>query len=191
MELNLTLYIKNMVCYRCVLMVEQVVAQLGIPNTNVSLGTIVFGEVVAEDKLNELHSKVHQLGFKVLIAKQDITVDRIKQKIIQIVHSNERMMTKLSVVIAEQLDVEYSYATKLFSTSESITIEKFYIYQRIEKVKEYISYDELTLAEISHIMHYSDLSHLSKQFKQVVGVSPSHYKKEQKFNRHNLDNLII
>lgn len=191
MESNLTLYIKNMVCYRCVLMVEQVVAHLDIPNTNVSLGTIVFGEVVTQDKLNELHFKVHQLGFKVLMTKQDITVERIKQKIIQIVHSNERMITKLSVVIAEQLDMEYSYATKLFSTSESITIEKFYIYQRIEKVKEYISYDELTLAEISNIMYYSDLSHLSKQFKQVVGVSPSQYKKEQKFNRHNLDNLII
>ncbi|MDR2221722.1 MAG: helix-turn-helix domain-containing protein [Flavobacteriaceae bacterium] len=190
MKYSTTLYIKNMVCHRCVLMIEQEVSKLGILEAVVSLGEIHFKNELSSENTLKLKEQIEQLGFELLIQKQDILIERIKQLIIELVQQDKKLTTNLSYLISETLAMDYSYASKLFSERELLTIEKYYIYQRIERVKEYISYGELTLVEIANTMYYNDLSHLSKQFKSVMGVSPSQYKKEQNYNRNYIDKII-
>jgi AraC-like DNA-binding protein len=179
-----------MVCYRCVLVVEQELKKLGILEAKVQLGRIALLYTLSEQTLRSFELRLKQLGFELLIEKQEILIENIKQLIIDIVQKDSRLSTKLSYLISESLAIDYSYASKIFSERESITIEKYYIYQRIERVKEYISYGEMTLLEIASKMYYNDLSHLSKQFKSVMGVSPSQYKKEQNYNRNYIDKII-
>jgi AraC-like DNA-binding protein len=179
-----------MVCHRCVLMIEQEVSKLGILEAVVSLGEIHFKNELSSENTLKLKEQIEQLGFELLIQKQDILIERIKQLIIELVQQDKKLTTNLSYLISETLAMDYSYASKLFSERELLTIEKYYIYQRIERVKEYISYGELTLVEIANTMYYNDLSHLSKQFKSVMGVSPSQYKKEQNYNRNYIDKII-
>ncbi|MDM1369430.1 helix-turn-helix domain-containing protein [Myroides marinus] len=190
MEYSVVLHVKNMVCYRCVLVVEQELKKLGILEAKVQLGRIALLYTLSEQTLRSFELRLKQLGFELLIEKQEILIENIKQLIIDIVQKDSRLSTKLSYLISQSLAIDYSYASKIFSERESITIEKYYIYQRIERVKEYISYGEMTLLEIASKMYYNDLSHLSKQFKSVMGVSPSQYKKEQNYNRNYIDKII-
>ncbi|MGL4582499.1 MAG: helix-turn-helix domain-containing protein [Flavobacterium sp.] len=190
MEYSVILHIKNMVCYRCVLVIEQELKKLGILEAKVQLGKVALMYNLSEQTLKSFEERLQSLGFELLVEKQEIIIENIKQLILDIVQKDSRLATKLSYLISENLAIDYSYASKLFSERESITIEKFYIYQRIERVKEYISYGEMTLLEIANKMYYNDLSHLSKQFKSVMGVSPSQYKKEQNYNRNYIDKII-
>ncbi|MCC9043414.1 helix-turn-helix domain-containing protein [Myroides sp. M-43] len=189
-EYSVILHIKNMVCYRCILVVEQELKKIGILEAKVQLGKVALMYSLSEQTLTSFEERLQVLGFELLVEKQEIVIESIKQLILEIVQKDTRLATKLSYLISENLGIDYSYASKMFSERESITIEKFYIYQRIERVKEYISYGEMTLLEIANKMYYNDLSHLSKQFKSVMGMSPSQYKKEQNYNRNYIDKII-
>ncbi|ALU26982.1 helix-turn-helix domain-containing protein [Myroides odoratimimus] len=190
MEYSVVLHIKNMVCHRCVLMIEQELKKIGVLEAKVELGKVSLLYNLSEHTFKVFKERLYILGFEFIVEKQDILIESIKQLIIDLVQTDSRLSTNLSYLISDNLAIDYSYASKLFSERESVTIEKFYIHQRIERVKEYISYGEMTLLEIASKMYYNDLSHLSKQFKSVVGVSPSQYKKEQKFNRNYIDKII-
>ncbi|MDR0229560.1 MAG: AraC family transcriptional regulator [Flavobacteriaceae bacterium] len=190
MEYATALNIKNMVCHRCVLIVEQELTKIGLLEAKVELGVIYFKYDLSKETLCLLTEKLKELGFDLLVQKHEILIERVKQLIIQLVREDKKLITNLSYLIAEELQVDYSHVSKLFSERESLTIEKYYIHQRIEKVKEYISYGEYTLAEIATKMYYNDLSHLSKQFKSVMGISPSQYKKEKIYNRNYIDKII-
>ncbi|MTG97414.1 MULTISPECIES: helix-turn-helix domain-containing protein [Myroides] len=190
METNSVLHIKNMVCHRCVLVVDQELKKLGVLEATVTLGKVILHYPLASSTMLLFEKKLQALGFELIKNRRGAIVEQIKNLVIKIVDADEKLAINMSYYLSEQLDVEYSYASKLFSESEGITIERYYILLRIERVKEYISYGELSLVEIATKLYYNDLSHMSKQFKNVMGVSPSKYKKDQVFQRNHLDKII-
>ena len=122
--------------------------------------------------------------------KRSILVEKIKSSIIEMVHySDEQIKVNLSDYLSEKLDHDYTYLANLFSEVKGITIEKFYLGHKIERVKELIVYDELNLTEIAFKMHYSNIAHLSNQFKKVTGLTPSHFKQLKNKRRGTLENL--
>ena len=122
--------------------------------------------------------------------KKSILVEKIKIAIIELVHYNEEQITmNLSDYLSEELNYDYTYLANLFSEVKGITIEKFYLTHKIEKVKELIIYDELNLTEIAYKMNYSSVAHLSNQFKKFTGLTPSHFKKLKNKRRQTLEDV--
>src|SRR5690606_8298045 len=133
--------------------------------------------------LNNIENVIKQLGFVILSDNKSMLVERIKTQIIELVSKDVHDLTiTLSEYLSSKLQVEYHTLSQLFSQQESQTIEQYYILQKIEKVKELLVYDELTLSEIAYKMNYSSVGHLSNQFKKVTGLAPTHFKevKQQK-----------
>lgn len=185
------LYIKNMVCPRCIESVTEIFSNLEIEVEKVVLGKVIIKKEIDNDKTNEIERLLNNKGFELLHEKSQRIIDEIKTEIIKMVHyesklkTNENISDHLSVI----LGYEYSYLSKLFSSHEGITIEKYTVRQRIEKVKEFLSYGELNLTEISYKLGYSSVQHLSNQFKKITGLSPSQYKSQQIKNRKPLNKV--
>ena len=172
-----TLRIKNMVCPRCIMAVEKTMEDLGFDVNDVELGLVEFHDSITLDDRNKI---------EILDDKKSQTVERIKNQIIELVSKDLNDLTiTLSEYLASKLQTEYNSLSQLFSTQESQTIEQYYILQKIEKVKELLVYDELSLNEIAYKMNYSSAAHLSTQFKKITGLSPSHFK-EIKTNKEEL-----
>ncbi len=179
-----------MVCDRCIAAVKKLLDELKLSFNGLQLGEVALLKVPPEKQMKVLEARLQQLGFELLDDKSTRTIDKIKTVIIEYVHygtGNERR--KFSEVIASELHKDYSYLSKLFSEIEGITIEKYVINQKIEKVKELIVYDELSLTEIAYQLGYSSVAHLSSQFKKVTGLSPSHFKNMPGAKRRTLDSL--
>ena len=122
--------------------------------------------------------------------KRSILVEKIKSAIIELVHyTDEQIKTNLSDYLSEKLNYDYTYLANLFSEVKGITVEKFYLTHKIEKVKELIVYDELNLSEIAYKMHYSSVAHLSNQFKKITGLTPSHFKMLKNKRRRTLEDV--
>ncbi|MEN8247596.1 MAG: AraC family transcriptional regulator [Bacteroidota bacterium] len=172
--------------------VKNELGRLSIEPKNIELGEIDLGELeLTPEQLNLFSENISKLGFELIDNKKSRIIDKIKTIIIEQVHySGSRESVKLSVLIAESLHYEYNYLSNLFSSIEGITIEQFHIQQKIEKVKELLVYDELTLSEIAIQLDYSSVAYLSNQFKKVTGLTPSYFKqlKDNK-QRKPLDNL--
>ncbi|MFT5970042.1 MAG: AraC-like DNA-binding protein [Flavobacteriales bacterium] len=184
------LYIKNMVCARCIMVVKSELEALDINPVSVKLGEVELLEDNIDSKMEELIKRLHSLGFEWLDDKKSQTIEKIKNTIIQLVHyQNNNYKTKLSEILSREIGQEYSILSHLFSEVENTTIEKFYINQKIEKVKELLVYDELTLSEISYQLNYSSVAHLSSQFKKVTGFTPSHFKDLKDQKRNQIENL--
>jgi AraC family transcriptional regulator len=185
------LYIKNMVCDRCILVVRQQLDQLGLQYKNVQLGEVELATPVTPDQLQRLQELLLGLGFELLDDKKSTLVEKIKNAIIQLIHGTDEaiLTTKLSVLLEEKMHVDYHYLTTLFSSIEGITIEKYAILQRIEKAKELLMYDELSLSEIADKLGYSSVQHLSQQFKKITGLTPSHFKQLKENKRTPLDKV--
>lgn len=185
------IYVKNMVCNRCIMVVKQELEQLQLHPLQVSLGEVVL----QEDKLSDAqHAAVEkalgQAGFELISDRNGRIIEKIKNVIItQVHHSNEELRQKFSALISSELHYDYSYLSKLFSEVEGITIEQYIINQKIEKVKELLAYDELSLTQIADEMGYSSVAHLSAQFKKVTGLPPSHFKNIGNKLRKPLDNV--
>lgn len=180
-----TIRIKNMVCPRCIMVVEKTLEDLGFDLNDVELGLVEFHEPITLDDRNKIEEKLLPLGFEILDDKKSQTVERIKTQIIELVSKEVNDLTiTLSEYLSSKLQTDYNVLSQLFSNQESQTIEQFYILQKIEKVKELLVYGELTLSEIAYKMNYSSVAHLSNQFKKITGLTPSHFKdiKEQKEN---------
>lgn len=171
------LRIKNMVCPRCIMAVEKTMEDLGYDVNDVELGLVEFHDPITHDDRNKIESKLVALGFEILDDKKSQTVERIKNQIIELVSKDMNDLTiTLSEYLSSKLQTEYHTLSSLFSNQESQTIEQYYILQKIEKVKELLVYDELTLSEIAYKMNYSSVGHLSNQFKKVTGLAPTHFK---------------
>lgn len=190
MEAIKEVYVSNMVCPQCVHYIGELLDELAFQKATIALGHIYFDKPISVDQLSVLKSKLKAAGFELVTSKQKILVEQIKAVVIQSIHAKTRLKKTMSVHLEYVLGVKYSHLSKVFSQSESITLEQYIILLKIERAKEFISYGELNLLAIADKLHYSDLSHFSRQFKKVVGVSPSVYKKEMKYNRQNLDQLI-
>jgi AraC family transcriptional regulator len=187
----MSLYIKNMVCDRCILAVRQQLDQLDVAYKNIQLGEVELAGHVSKDKMDVLRDNLKSLGFEILDDKKSTAVEKIKNTIIQLVHrANESERNKkLSVLLEENLQMDYNYLSGLFSSIEGITIEKYVILQRIEKAKEFLLYDELSLSEIADKLDYSSVQHLSQQFKKITGLTPSHFRSLKEHKRTPLDKL--
>jgi AraC-like DNA-binding protein len=184
------LHIKNMVCHRCKLAVKDLLIQNGLHPQEVTLGEVVIDEEPDHEQLEALNNELRLLGFELIDDKKSRLVEKIKNAIIEMVHHNaDTPHINLSAHLADQLGYNYKYLSNLFSETEGITIEKYNISQKIERVKELLIYDELTLSEIANSMGYSSVSHLSDQFKKETGLTPSHFKQIKENKRRNIEEL--
>ena len=187
----MVLFVKNMVCNRCIYIVEQRLSSLSIPFKKVELGEIELVQAIEEVKVSCLLSDLQLLGFELLDDRKASLISQIKSCIINYVHSEDEdtQNMKLSALLQEKLRVDYNYLSSLFSSSESITIEKYVILQRVERVKELLTYDELNVNEIAYKLSYSSVQHLSQQFKKITGLTPSQYKTSKEAERKPLDEV--
>jgi AraC family transcriptional regulator len=185
------LYIKNMVCERCIMAVRRELEAAGIPYQSIQLGEIELPDKLSKEVMKELSENLQLAGFEILDDKRSRIVEKIKNTIVSLIHHNENDLNlKLSALLQEKLEMDYHYLTTLFSSVEGITIEKYTILQRIEKAKELLMYDELSLSQIADQMGYSSVQHLSQQFKKVTGLTPSHFKNLKENKRKPLDKLL-
>lgn len=186
------LHIKNMVCDRCIMVVRQQLEQLGFEVLNISLGQVQIEPEPSEKQLLDIGASLDLLGFELIDSEKNKLVAQIRNIIIEFVHHNSdgaEINMNYSALLSERLHKDYSYLSRLFSEHENRTIEKFIIQQKIEKVKELLEYGELNMNEIALQMGYSSSAHLSTQFKNVTGMSPSTYKQERKVERQALDKI--
>lgn len=183
-------YIKNMVCSRCKMVVKSEFEKLGLQTIAVELGEVELEESVSENQKEALLHNLQALGFDLIDDKKTKTVERIKTLIIDLVHhKNNELKINLSDYLAEDLGQDYNSLSNLFSEIENTTIEKYFISQKIEKVKELLVYNELSLSEIADILNYSNVAHLSNQFKKITGSTPTSFKKSKDKKRIQIENL--
>lgn len=180
-----------MVCDRCILIVKQQLDHLGYSTEEISLGMVSIHPDPDSLQLKDISSAMEVLGFELIDREKDKLVEQIKTSIINLVHYSDLTALKKSItsMLADQLNRDYNYLSRLFSDAEGLTIEKYVIQQKIEKVKELLEYGELNLNEIAFRMGYSSSAHLSTQFKLLSGVSPSTYKNGHSGKRKSLDQL--
>lgn len=179
-----------MVCERCIMAVRQELQQLGLAYHNVQLGEIELTEVPDPQQLTDLSHALSAIGFELLDDKKARTVEKIKTTIVSLIHrNNDEFNLKLSALLEEKLGLDYAYLSTLFSSVEGITIEKYAILQRIEKVKELLVYDELSLGEIADRLGYSSVQHLSLQFKKITGLTASQFRNLKEKGRIPLDKI--
>ncbi len=184
------LYIKNMVCSRCKMVVKAQLENRGLRPLSVNLGEVEIEEELSKEELLQLDTTLRALGFELIDDKKSQTIEKIKNVIVKLVHhSNHNIKINLSTFITSQIHQDYNYLSNLFSEVESTTIEKYFIAQRIERAKELIVYDELTLSEIADQLGYSSVAYLSNQFKKVTGFTPSYFKSLKAYKRKNIEEL--
>ena len=179
-----------MVCNRCIMTVEKDLDHLSIPFKNVRLGEVELKKPIRADQKQKFSKMLNTQGFELLEDKNAALIERIKTLIIEMIHySDAPPKSKYSVYIAENVNRDYHYLSSLFSSVTGITIERFIIVQKIERIKELLSYDEMNLNEITYLLGYSSIQHLSNQFKKEIGLSPTQYKKLKGNYRKSLDDL--
>jgi AraC-like DNA-binding protein len=187
---TVVIYIKNMVCIRCQMVVKSELEKIGVRYVDVKIGEVNTIEELPEEKLEQLDIALRKSGLLLMGDKRSILVEKIKGAVIELVHYTEdQIRTNLSDYLSERLNYDYTYLANLFSEVKGITIEKFYLTHKIERVKELIVYDELNLTEIAYKLHYSSVSHLSNQFKKFTGLTPSHFKKLSHKRRGTLEDV--
>ena len=179
-----------MVCIRCQMVVKSELEKLGLNFVDVKIGEAdIIGDIPPE-QIKQLDVALRKSGLQLMDDKKSILVERIKSVIIELVHyTNEQIKFNLSDYLSEKLNYDYTYLANLFSEVKGITIEKFYLTHKIEKVKELIVYNELNLSEIAYKMHYSSVAHLSNQFKKFTGLTPSHFKELKNKRRKTLEDV--
>ena len=185
-----TLLIKNMVCQRCIMTVDHIFAQLNIPVSRVAMGEVDVQKKLSEAECKALDHALKKVGFQLIETRVNKIIEDIKLAVIEYLSLGmDSQNLKLSTLITRKLPYDYSYLSDLFSSIEGQTIENYFINQRIEKVKELLVYDQLSLTEISYQTGFSSVHHLSSQFKKVTGLTPSHFKKIGADKRKSLDQL--
>jgi AraC-like DNA-binding protein len=174
-----------MVCIRCKMVVKSKLENLGLHYSYVELGEAEIMEDLSPEQLDRLRIALDKTGLELMDDKKSILVEKIKAVIIELVHYNEEQIKIiLSDYLSEKLNHHYSHLANLFSEVKGITIEQFYLTHKIEKVKELLVYDELSLTEIAFRLNYSSVAHLSNHFKKMTGLTPSHFKTLKRI-RHN------
>jgi AraC-like DNA-binding protein len=167
-----------MVCIRCKMIVEQELNKLSLHGLVIELGEIEILETISDFQLKKLNAALLTYGLELMDDKKSIMIEKIKKIIVELVHySDEPEKINFSNYLSQKLQHNYTYLANLFSETVGINIEHYIITHKIERVKELLVYDELSLTEISYQLHYSSVAHLSNQFKKITGLTPSHFKK--------------
>jgi AraC family transcriptional regulator len=184
------LFIKNMVCNRCIMVVREQFEKAGIKPIQVNMGEVELQKPLTEAQLEDLSLKLSGSGFEILDDKRQKQIETIKKHLIEKVQSGQiEEHFSITDFLSNKIHKEYSQISRLFSEVEGLTIEQFFILQKIEKVKEWLVYDELSLSEIAWKLGYSSVAHLSAQFKKVTGMTPSEFKKLGASHRKSLDQI--
>lgn len=179
-----------MVCPRCIEAVKESLGKSNIGFDQVRLGEAILNRPLDKRQKDQLIPLLEEQGFELLESQSSALVSNIKGLIIEQIHYvGQPLKVNFSTFLSEKLNKDYSSLSKLFSSVESITIEKFITSQKIELVKELLIYNQMTLSQISHQMNYSSVAHLSAQFKKETGLTPSQFKKQKSPSRKPLDNI--
>lgn len=179
-----------MVCIRCKMVVKDELTKLGLKYSSVELGEVEIIESITPGQRELFRAALLRSGLELMDDKKSVLIEKIKTIIIELVHySEEPLVINLSAYLAEKLQYDYTYLANLFSEVQGTSIEKFFISHKIERVKELLVYNELTLTEIADKMHYSSVAHLCTQFKKVTGLTPSHFKSLKDKRRSMLEDL--
>ena len=188
-----TLHIKNMVCNRCIKVVREELEKQDYKVEKIELGEAVITSDKKKFQLDNIKKSLEDNGFELIDSRNASIIERVKILIIKLIHHNSKeTQSDINIhdEIVKEAGLSYQYVSSLFSSMEGITIEKYIIHQKIEKVKELIVYDELTLSEIAYRLGYSSVQHLSNQFKKVTGLSPSYFKRLKSKKRKPLDKIV-
>lgn len=181
--------IRNMVCARCIASVERILTDLGIENFTVELG-IAEGVIRESVSIEELENKLEENGFELIEDADSTLIEAIKRFVIEnIRNENKNLDSKWSDIISRKFVMDYSTISKTFSEVAGLTLERFIILQKIERIKEWLRYDELSISEMAWKLDYSSPHHLSNQFKSVTGMSPTQFKKNLSIPRLGLDRI--
>jgi YesN/AraC family two-component response regulator len=177
------IYIKNMVCIRCIIVVRQVLKKLSIENASVKLGEVELISDISNGQLSALKAALLKYHLEILEDKKSTLIEKIKTIIVELVHyEDEPLKTNFSDYLSKKLNYDYTYMANLFSEVEGINVEHYLIRHKIERVKELLVYDQLSLTEISYKLNYSSVAHLCNQFKKITGLTPSYFKKSRGAN---------
>ncbi|MGV8094606.1 MAG: helix-turn-helix domain-containing protein [Mangrovibacterium sp.] len=187
---GIKLYIRNMVCDRCKMVVKAELENMGLHPLSVELGEVELDREITNQEKQQFSERLQQLGFSLIDDRKSRLIERIKTLIIELVHHrNNELSINLSDYLKDKINHDYHYISNLFSEVEGTTIEKYFIAQKIEKVKELLVYDELSLSEIADQLNYSSVAYLSSQFKKVTGFTPSYFKQIKEKKRKPLDKI--
>lgn len=184
------LHIKNMVCGRCKIVVEEELKKLDFTVLNVELGEADIVESLNMLQKKALNERLQSFGFELIDDKKSKIIESVKKHLIELIYQHDNNLnSKLSEYLSSKLHQDYSALSNLFSQQESTTIEQYFILQKIERVKELLVYDELSLSEIANQLNYSSVAYLSRQFKKVTGLTPSYFKNLKTNKRKAIDRL--
>lgn len=184
------LYIQNMVCLCCKKVVIAELNKMDLSYTSLELGEVDLLKTITNKQKIHLKKELHEYGLELMEDKKAILVEKIVAIIVYMIHESENLPdVNFSVFLTSQLNQDYHSLSTLFSKTKGVTIEHFIILHKIEKVKELIMYDELSLTEISYKLHYSSVAHLSHQFKKITGLTPTFFKSIKKKKRKTLEEL--
>jgi AraC family transcriptional regulator len=185
------IFIKNMVCPRCIMSVEEILKENNFQFNYVHLGEVELSENPTTSQLQKLSQDLNKVGFELLDNQKKQLIEQIKSLLIQKVQQgNIEEHFSIYKFFTENIFKDYSSLSKLFSEVEGITIEQFFIFQKIEKIKEWLSYNQLSLSEIAFNLGYSSVSHLSAQFKKLTGMTPTRFKTLGPSHRKPIDKII-
>lgn len=167
-----------MVCDRCKMVVRSLLEEVDLHPISIELVEVEISELDIKDVKSELLEKLRSVGFDLLDDKKTRMIEKVKTIIIDLIQNlDNALQIPLSEYIVQHTNQDYGITSSLFSEVEGITIERYYITQKVERIKELLLYDELTISEIAHLLNYSRTAYLSNQFKKVTGLTPSHFKK--------------
>ena len=187
------LFIKNMVCSRCLKVIKQELESLGVKVTSIELGELVVDDTNSnhEEIIFQIEKVLHSNNFEIIHSSDEILVEKIKHFLFNKIEELPLDSTiNLSQALSAVLNHEYKSLSKLFSQTEQITIEKYFIKLKIEKVKELIQLKQYTFSEIGYLLDYNNVNHLSRQFKEIVGESMTEYKNSEESNRSHYDEIM-
>lgn len=186
----MTLRIKNMVCPRCITAVRRIFDAEGIPLRSLLLGEAEIDGTLSPEAKSTLAARLEEQGFELLEDRRSQLIEAIRKSLIELVHTADELPpVRLSDYLSERLGLDYKYLSTLFSETQGRTVEKYFIALKIERVKELLVYEELTLSEIAFRLGYSSVAHLSAQFKQQTGLTPSSYRRARDKKRRALDRI--
>ncbi len=184
------LHIKYMVSMRCKTIVMSELQKLRLNFAKVDLGEVEILEQISKNTRSQLKESLKKNGLELMDDKKSILIERIKNAIVEMIHySEDQLKVNFSEYLSKKLCYDYTYLSNLFTEVQGTTIEKFIINHKIERVKELIVYDELSLSEIAYKLHYSSAAHLSNQFRKITGLTPSHFKKLKEKKLINLEDI--
>ncbi|CAL67885.1 helix-turn-helix domain-containing protein [Christiangramia forsetii] len=186
---NYPLHIKNVVCQRCIITVKDILQDLEIPFSKISLGEANLNRELTSIEIHQLQKRFEQVGFEIIQDRNEKLINSIKSVIIEEVYSNDTSNHKLSSILTKELHFDYSHITHVFSESEGQSIQKFYNAVRVERVKELLNYNEWNIAMIADNLGYSTPAYLSTSFKKATGITPSEYKNRHVKDRKSLDSV--